>query len=104
MEEQLAGKNVPWNVIELYESFLEEHRQQISRLMLLKHDGILTQQDVETRIPKPMLQLYNMLHKTLTESEIVKFEKDKDKKELVLKTIMSLQNTLVKLSTKNILD
>jgi hypothetical protein len=69
--------------------------------MLLKTDGILTQQDLENRIPKPMLQMYNMLHMIMMESGIVKQEQGKDKIELVLKTTMNLQNTLFNLSMRN---
>jgi len=48
-----------------------------------------------------MLQMYNMLHMIMMESGIVKQEQAKDKIELVLKTTMNLQNTLVNLSMRN---
>jgi hypothetical protein len=66
-------------------------------LIQLKDEGILLPSDVENRIPRPIFQLHDLLHKIVSDNGIIRREEDdtKEKIKLILKTTMKLQGMLV---------
>ncbi len=65
--------------------------------MQLKNQEILLPSDVENRIPKPLSQLYNLLHKIVIENGIIKQEENitNEKIELIVRTTIKLQRMLI---------
>jgi hypothetical protein len=63
----------------------------------------LLSSDLENRIPRPIVQLYNLLHSIVSENGIIRQEKEntKEKIELIVRTTMNLQNTLMNQRMKN---
>jgi hypothetical protein len=58
---------------------------------------------LESSIPRPIVQLYNLLHSIVSENGIIRQEKEniKEKIELIVRTTMNLQNTLMNQSMNN---
>ena len=48
-------------------------------MVKFKNDGTLTQEDLEKRTPKPMLELFNILNPIMIESGIVEHPREKIK-------------------------
>ena len=68
MVDQLKGKTVPWSEMEKY---LETHRVAIVTYQDLLKNKLADIPDIEARLPKSFLQLYEVITKILKDNNLL---------------------------------
>ena len=73
MEDQFAGKIVPWSQMEEY---LETHKKTIVAFIDLKDRKILKVPDIEASLPNSFYQLHEVITKILKDNNILAKEEE----------------------------
>ena len=63
--------SVPWTHIQTYLTFLKAHDAQIAKLVSLKDDGFLDTAEVEIKITRALVQMYETVDKLLKQNSII---------------------------------
>ena len=97
---QPANKKVPWSQLEKYLSlqqitlvtFVDQHRH-----------GLMEISEIEAKLPQSFLQLHEAITNILKENDILPNEEEHKVEELqlIVKTVMKLQSTLITQNTTN---
>jgi hypothetical protein len=67
MQQQLNSKRVPWSQLEGY---LESHQKLILSMLDLLKGGVMDKPDIENRLPKSFLSLYQIIKTILSDNDI----------------------------------
>jgi hypothetical protein len=89
MEDQFAGKIVPWSQMEEY---LETHKKTIVAFLDLKDRKVMKVPDIEANLPNSFYQLHELITRILKNNNILGKEEDSkaDKLELIVKTVLKI--------------
>jgi len=89
MEDQFAGKRVPWSQMEEY---LETHKKTIVAFLDLKERKLMKVPDIEAILPNSFYQLHELITRILKDNNILAKEEDSkaDSLQLIVKTVMKL--------------
>lgn len=103
MVEQIKTKRIPWSHMQKY---LETHKTGIMTYLDLLNANLIDIPEIESKLPKSFLQIYELITKIQRDNEILpKQEESKaknvDESTAIIKKFMKLQNLLVNLNYKN---
>jgi hypothetical protein len=89
MEEQFAGKIVPWSQMEEY---IDTHKKTIAFFIDLKDRKIMKVPDIEAILPNSFYQLHEQITRILKNNSILSKDEDSkaDKLELIVKTVLKI--------------
>ena len=100
MVEQTPGKRVSWSQLEEY---LATHQQTIASFVDLKKRELMDSAQIEAILPKSFMQLHQVITKILKDNTILPDEEESkaSQLQLIVKTVMKLQSTLIMQNTKD---
>ena len=102
MTDKLKGKSVPWDSIQKYIADIKNNQEVIGRIIKLKDDGVLEVSEVEAKVTGPMFQMYELLRQILKDNNVLKEnEQDRTKMEVMVTTVMNLQNAFISQNAAN---
>ena len=95
-----ANKKVPWAQLEKY---LGLHQIAIVTFVDQQKHNLMDVAEVEAKLPRSFLQLHEAITKILKDNDILPNEEEQkvDQLQLIVKTVMKLQSTLISQNTNN---
>ena len=89
-----SNKIVPWADLQAY---LSLHQVAISTFVDLQKHNLMDVAGIEARLPNSFLQLHGSITKILKDNDILPNEEEQkvDQLQLIVKTVMRLQSTLI---------
>ena len=95
-----ANKKVPWTQLEKY---LALHQLSLVTFVDQQKSDLIDIPEAEAKLPKSFLRLHEAITKILKENDILPNEEEQKVEELqlIVKTVMKLQSTLITQNTTN---